>query len=96
MTFFEAGKLLEEGKKIRNNDKRYWGDNFLYIQYVDETTINNDLNGNEINQITSRKIMLNESNQGFIEYILQHEDFLSNKWEEYIEKDEKDEKDEEQ
>ena len=90
MTFFEAGKLLDEGKKIRNNDKRYWGDNFLYIQYVNETTINNDLQGNEINQNTSKKIMLNESNQGFIEYVLQHEDFLSNEWEEYIENDEKD------
>jgi hypothetical protein len=87
MTFFEITQLLEQGKKVKNTDPKFWGDNLLYIQYVNETITSEDLKGNQINNVTSKKLMVNESTLGLVEYNLQKEDLLSETWEEYIEEE---------
>ena len=87
MTFFEITQLLEQGKKVKNTDPEFWGDNLLYIQYVNETITSEDLEGNQINNVTSKKLMANESTLGLVEYNLQKEDLLSETWEEYIEEE---------
>lgn len=87
MTFFEITQLLEQGKKVKNVDTKFWGDNFLYIQYVNETITNKDLDGNQISNATNKKLMVNESTLGLVEYAIQREDLMSDQWEEYIEEE---------
>lgn len=87
MTFFEITKLLEQGKKVKNTDPKFWGENLLYIQYVNETITNKDLEGNQISNETNKKLMVNESTLGLVGYNIQQEDLMSDKWEEYIEEE---------
>ena len=85
MTFFEITQLLEQGKKVKNTDPKFWGENLLYIQYVNETITNKDLEGNQISNETNKKLMVNENTLGLVGYNIQQEDLMSDKWEEYIE-----------
>lgn len=85
MTFSSAAKLLEEGKKVCNTDENYWGNNYKYLQYIDETNIKRDLEGKQVEKTVTRKLLLKEESLGLIDYTIKQEDIVSETWEEYIE-----------
>lgn len=85
MTFYEMINHLKQGEKMCNTNKLFWGDNFIYIQLVDSTIINKDLDGNTLNETSNQKVILTLDTEETVDYNFQNVDILSNDWSIYEE-----------